>query len=283
MRLLFLFQFVTVLVFSQEKLESSLLWKIEGKQFTQPVYVFGTMHLISEEAYYFPKKLEKLIAKSDEIILEIADIDANALNISSLMLKEGSMLDPFGEAQKDSIYQWIENELNLSKENFNRSFGRFKPIIIVQLAAQKSVGLNAKSYEKTIASIADKKKVTIKGFETIDQQIGFFDSLSTEASIEMVMESIRPTEDDSISIKLEECYRSQDIDALYSLIHQSESSISDHEGVFLEKRNLNWLKDIETLDDKKLFIAVGAGHLGGKNGLIRLLQNKGYTLTPVNL
>jgi len=35
--------------------------------------------------------------------------------------------------------------------------------------------------------------------------------------------------------------------------------------------------------NKRCFIAVGAGHLGGPNGVIRLLEKEGYTLTPVEL
>jgi len=31
----------------------------------------------------------------------------------------------------------------------------------------------------------------------------------------------------------------------------------------------------------KSFYAVGAGHLGGENGLINLLLKEGYTVTPV--
>jgi len=39
----------------------------------------------------------------------------------------------------------------------------------------------------------------------------------------------------------------------------------------------------ELIREKRTFIAVGAGHLGGPNGVIRLLQQKGYTHTPIKL
>lgn len=283
MRILAVIFLFTTIGFSQEKLDAALLWKIEGKQFTNPVYIFGTMHLISEEAYYFPKKLEKLIAKSDEVVLEIAEIDANATNLSALILEEGSMLDDFNQAQKDSIFSWIEVELHLSEEDFTKAFGKFKPIVLVQLAAQKNVGFNAKSYEKEIAAIAEKKNVRITGLETIDQQIGFFDSLSQQATTKMVMESIRHSHDDSLTTLMESYYKGQNIDELYELIHNSASSISEHESIFLEQRNINWIKAIEKMEDQQLFIAVGAGHLGGPQGLIRLLREKGFTLTPIEL
>jgi uncharacterized protein YbaP (TraB family) len=68
------------------------------------------------------------------------------------------------------------------------------------------------------------------------------------------------------------------------LINQDKGILSKKEDEFLSKRNQNWVPKIkESISSKKCFIAVGAGHLGGPNGLIRLLQKEGYTLTPVQL
>jgi len=50
----------------------------------------------------------------------------------------------------------------------------------------------------------------------------------------------------------------------------------------LVKRNLNWIPKIEDLIAKEsTFIAVGAAHLAGSMGVINLLREKGFTLTPV--
>jgi uncharacterized protein YbaP (TraB family) len=68
------------------------------------------------------------------------------------------------------------------------------------------------------------------------------------------------------------------------MIHEEGGTISQEENTFLEERNKNWVPKIATfIAQKKTFIAVGAGHLGGPNGLIRLLEQKGYTLTPIVL
>ncbi|MFM7726279.1 MAG: TraB/GumN family protein, partial [Flavobacteriales bacterium] len=49
--------------------ESSLLWKLEGPGIKKGCYLFGTMHLIEKERFYFPEKLRKLAEKADVIVM----------------------------------------------------------------------------------------------------------------------------------------------------------------------------------------------------------------------
>ena len=52
--------------------------------------------------------------------------------------------------------------------------------------------------------------------------------------------------------------------------------------IMLEKRNINWVAQLKKIMDKKnIFIAVGAGHLVGENGVIDLLKKEGYKLRPL--
>ena len=58
---------------------------------------------------------------------------------------------------------------------------------------------------------------------------------------------------------------------------------SNYEDVLLRNRNLNWIPVMSKLmATGPVFFAVGAGHLGGETGVIRLLRKQGYTLTPVS-
>lgn len=52
--------------------------------------------------------------------------------------------------------------------------------------------------------------------------------------------------------------------------------------MLVDNRNENWIDDITTLIEKnKTFIAVGMGHLGGENGILNLLEEKGYGIQRV--
>jgi uncharacterized protein YbaP (TraB family) len=50
----------------------------------------------------------------------------------------------------------------------------------------------------------------------------------------------------------------------------------------LDNRNLKWIPQIiETSKETPTFYAVGAGHLGGEKGVIRLLRKEGFKVTAV--
>jgi hypothetical protein len=68
------------------------------------------------------------------------------------------------------------------------------------------------------------------------------------------------------------------------MLHENGGVLHSEEKIFIDDRNKKWIPQIrESLASKRTFIAVGAGHLGGPNGLIRLLEKEGYTLSPVEL
>lgn len=67
-----------------------------------------------------------------------------------------------------------------------------------------------------------------------------------------------------------------------SLFKDTDFGMEAHQDILLNNRNKNWVTQLKTLmDTESLFVAVGAGHLVGKEGLISLLRKEGYTLTPI--
>jgi uncharacterized protein YbaP (TraB family) len=78
-----------------------------------------------------------------------------------------------------------------------------------------------------------------------------------------------------------EVYQKQHLNELQHLLDQ-EPGFSDTKEVMLDNRNKNWVTQLrDILPQKNIFIAVGAGHLVGENGLISLLKKEGYTLRPI--
>ena len=100
----------------------------------------------------------------------------------------------------------------------------------------------------------------------------------------MIMETIRGNVDHRETMQLIDVYLSQDIEKIYEFTTKSAMSSEEFEEEMLTNRNMNWIKPIQKIIKKnKAFIAVGAAHLGGPNGVVELLRQKGYTLTPVKL
>ena len=78
-------------------------------------------------------------------------------------------------------------------------------------------------------------------------------------------------------------YKQQHLSALMENDAADDEMMKNYLPLLLDNRNKNWVKQLETILPKKsLFIAVGAGHLSGDNGLINLLRKKGYTVQPLH-
>lgn len=265
--------------------DDALLWKIKGEGVHKNCYLFGTMHLIEEDYFLFPSKLKKAIAKSEVLTMELADLPDPSKSLKYIMLKEGSFFDYFNEEQEDSILTWANENLNLSEEAFKKTFNKFKPFAVVQVATQMQFIGKTKSYELEFISLAEENNLDIKGLETIEQQMAIFDSLTPAQQSEMVMENIRDFDSNLSDMKsLMEVYDLQQVDALYEKIHEEGGVIEEEQEAFLDNRNANWVPQIEEMiKSNAVFIAVGAGHLGGPNGVIRLLEKEGYELIPIKL
>lgn len=265
--------------------QSSLLWKIEGQDIPKGSYLFGTMHLIEKNYFIFPDKLEKLVKKSDQLVMELAGMPNQLEALNLVQLKEGSFFDYFTPEQTDTILQWAKTEMKMSEAGFRASMTKMKPFVVVQMATQMHFMGKTESYEMTFEKIARENNVTILGLETLEQQMAIFDNLSKEQQTEMVMEGIRNMEKSlQQTEQMQKLYSGQNVDSLFLMIQEEGETITEEMSDFLDKRNKNWVPQIkEMIKEKKTFIAVGAGHLGGPNGVIRLLEKEGYTLTPVKL
>lgn len=289
LRIVLIFVFVQSLIFAQTSefpfTESSLLWKVEGPGIKKGCYLFGTMHLIEKEHFYFPSKLVKLVEKSEALVMELPGLPNQLEAMKYVTLKEGSFFDYFTSEQTDSILVWAKEKMGMSEESFRATMSKMKPFVVVQMATQMQFIGKTESYEMTLDQIAREKGLKIYGLETVAEQMSFFDKLTPEQQTRMVMDGLRDG-DEAIEMtrKMQELYTSQHVDSLFLMIQQEGGVLADEQSSFLDQRNEKWIPQIIDLASKqKVFIAVGAGHLGGPNGVIRLLQKQGYTVTPVKI
>jgi uncharacterized protein YbaP (TraB family) len=118
----------------------------------------------------------------------------------------------------------------------------------------------------------------------MDQQFDMLYNHSTvEEQAKQLVEMIK--QDDamaSVSVEMFTLYLQKDINALavkMESLPQDATGGLDH---LLKDRNVNWVQVLpELMKSGSQFIAVGAGHLPGSDGLIVLLRKEGYKVTPV--
>lgn len=270
--------------FTQEKdTTTSLLWEITGRKVKNPSYLFGTIHLISRDKFYFPESLQDKVKNSERLVMEIGGLSDQMQMASLLFLKEGDLFDHFTHEQTDSIINYMEQNLSYDSTQVRTMFGRMKPMALMQLFTKNAFGENPASYEMSLEKIAKEYELEIEGLESIEEQMAIFDNMTMEDQVEMVMSGIRSSEDSQqLMEQLQESYLSQDIDAIYKFMESDSSSMMNYEDDLLHDRNERWIPLIKKhVKKKRCFIAVGAAHLGGERGVINLLREEGYTVTPV--
>jgi Uncharacterized protein conserved in bacteria len=139
------------------------------------------------------------------------------------------------------------------------------------------------SYEMNLIDSAQQHKMSIIGLVTASSQLAIFDKMSKEDIQAMFHQTIKEIKSGAQqTADMITQYKKQNIDSLYQLIKESPD-ISHHEQVLLIDRNKQWVKMLQELMSKESsFVAVGAGYFSGDEGLIRLLQLKGYYVEPIN-
>lgn len=265
--------------------ESSLLWKIDGPGVKKGCFLFGTMHLIEKDYFVFPKSLQQIVKKTGVLIMELNGTPKQATVKSSLQLQVGSFFDFFTKEQSDSIVRWAAANLHMDSSNFCTFIQPMKPFVMAQLMAQIQFKKSVESYEMTFENLAKNEGIPIVGLETVEEQLKFIDQLPIATQVSMVMETIRLGDKSHAKlIELEQTYQSQNIDALHQLMQDETGIVANEQTTLVDNRNANWIPKIEKFIQKdRTLIAVGAGHLGGEKGIIRLLQAKGYRVTPIEL
>ncbi|XOV67411.1 MAG: TraB/GumN family protein [Fluviicola sp.] len=271
----------------EEGTNNSLLWLITKDGTQDTAFVFGTMHLIKKEYFFFPELLKNIIKESDKVVLEVGDEINNPLKAMALLrLEEGkSLYDFFDDKQKDSLIQWAENDLGMTESMFTMSFGKMKPFAVVSLASAEDMLKDSKSYEQTIMEVQKEAGIPLEGLETLEEQMSIFDDLSDEEQATMVMDAIRGGNEAEQQLEdMLRLYRAQNIDSMYLMVHDEGDVLADKENEFLTDRNQKWIPRMEEMmKDNRVFFAVGAAHLGGKEGVLELLRKEGYNVTSIKL
>lgn len=262
---------------------NSLLWEISGKGLKQPSYLFGTFHMMCKDDIAFSGALRKAIAASNEVYFEM-DLDDPANTFGAILymnMKNGKTLKDF---YTDDEYKRVAAYFKDSVQIPIELLKRMKPTMLEALLYPKMLSCkNMSGVEEELLKIAKEGKKEIKGFETIQFQSSVFDSIPYEKQAEGLLKTI-----DSIGQyrqyfdSMLHVYKTQRISDIEKLFNHTEFGMEDNMDVLLYNRNKNWVKQLlQILPKQNVFMAVGAGHLVGNQGLIELLRKEGYTMKPL--
>ena len=273
---------------SKNKVKSSgsLLWKIEKEGLPGTSYIYGTIHLMPKDKFFIGEDAKKALKASDALALE-ANIDMSLKEqiamAKKIMLPTGKTYqDYMSKEDYDALYDYLINTIGI-KESKVKRYLMLKPFNLAGIVLNEYYD-GIEIYEMKFTKIAKKAKIEILELEGIDFQLNLFDSLGMSMMFPKAEELIYIEEFE----KLMAAYITKDLSVLEKEMNISIAKATEVEqqqmNILINARNSDWVPKIDKMvHNQTTFIAVGAGHLYGENGVIKLLKDKGYTLTPMEL
>jgi len=268
---------VTSLGFAQN--ENSLLWEISGNGLEKPSYVFGTIHMICEEDYFFTEQFGKALSNSEVLITEI-----DFTNMQEMMEMQQAIQSDISlkERLTNEQYKKLTSLLNEKLGLDIMMFDKVSESGIASMVTMKSFPCeNFKMYEMELLQKAMAENKTFSGLESVKDQMKIMeDHLNIDASIKMLEELGTDVDSNKEMVAL---YKEQNIDELLGLLKESSYMNPKAYDEFVVNRNNNWVKKMpELMKNKSIFFAVGAAHLGSKDGVLDLLRAAGFKVEAIN-
>ena len=272
---------------AQEIKEKALLWEISGNKLEKPSYLFGTLHLACEGDVEMRPEIQNAFDASENLILEIAMDDP------ALMTK---MMQASISTDGKTISEKLGKDLavkvdSLLQEKMGTGLNSFDQLNLPTLSAQMSLlSLDcpmALGYDMVLTLEAEQIKKEVLGLESIEKQIEVLFSQSDEEAIQTIQYIVDNLDEFILETQqLMELYKQQNIQEMYNFTKRAFDDPKYPSGnieKFLDERNQNWIPIIEKhIQSRPSFIAVGAAHLAGEQGVIQLLRNQGFTVKAIN-
>ena len=262
----------------------SCVWKATSDQGT--LYLLGSVHLLTAEDYPLAPAIEEAYTQSEVLVFE-TDLQAmvtpetQQLILSKAILPGQRTLE--GELDPD-VYATLSQKLAETGLPA-AAIQKFKPwfatmtLMLLRMQAiglDPNLGLDQYFHRK---AVADKK--TAIGLESIEFQINLFDELSKGNQNGYTKHALKELEQmETMLGEMMTAWKNGDLDRLDETVRASFEEYPDMYKQFVTDRNKTWAKKLRDLSskDKTCMVVVGVAHLAGREGLLELLRQKGYTI-----
>jgi len=260
------------------------LWKVTSAKNT--VYFLGSIHLLKKEAYPLPQVFEDAFQDAAVVVLELHPDSLSPSHLQTLTLAKGMYSN--GKTLKSSIapatYQLVDDrlrEMGMAAALFNN----FEPWLVgiaitalklQQLGLDPNLGVDKYFFDK---AKHDGKEVL--SFESVEYQLDRIDGLSPKLQEAFLQQTLKDW--DLMAQELDglvQAWSKGETQLLENRLFESFSDFPEIYTKLITERNRNWLVQIEGFlqQERNYLIVVGAGHLLGKDSVLKSLETKGYVV-----
>jgi len=277
----------TVFLLSKETKEAGrgFMWEVQNNGNT--VYLVGSMHIADDSFYPLRPEFEQAFAEADYLGVEIDLSKAADEEQQNMIMKLGMYQD--GTTLKDHVSKDTYAKVGdiLEQNGMKRdALDAFKPWVVeTTISSLKSVMAGYEATEGIDLYFIQKaleRKIPIVELESYESQLSMFDQFSKELQEKNLNAALDNFDilDDGVD-QMADMWKKGDEKALLELTN-SMAGDAEYNKAMLIDRNIGMADKIDGYlkSDKKAeyFIVVGAAHYLGEHGVIKLLEDKGYTV-----
>lgn len=259
----------------------SMLWKVSGKNMKSPSYLYGTIHIQDAQVFAFDSTVTNAFSSCEAFAMEVLldEISMKGVKQAMMMPKGKVLTDLLSKEDFALLDSLCKAKLGVSAIFMNG----MKPFFVTSAIEQADMPQDKEmALDLFLLKKAREQGKLCYGVEEYMDQIKAIDAFSLKEQTEMLVYLLHDTA--VAAQEFEEmlnAYLGFNLDKMTEMM-QDTTLPKKFEKVLINKRNVTMAKQFDKIaNEHTLFCAVGAGHLGGKKGVIALLRKKGYTVEPV--
>nr|WP_246171589.1 TraB/GumN family protein [Sphingobium limneticum] len=259
------------------------LWQVQRGELNG--WLFGTIHVLPKGVAWDTPAIKEAMGASDRLILEAADLQDEQKTLG-LFEKMGRSpgLPPLEKRVPDGEKAALRKAMADGGTNSQLLSGyeSWAAAMLLSAASQQGLGVSqSDGVEPVLIETYKKAKKPIGGLETVERQFAAFDTLPETAQSALLVQTVHEAKGmKALYDRILTAWSKGDMEAIAKEDKVGEQPDPVVEEAILVARNRDWVKAIEPMKGRP-FIAVGAGHLTGRENLIELLKTQGYTITRV--
>jgi uncharacterized protein YbaP (TraB family) len=261
--------------------QKGVLWKLE-RSGSNPSYLFGTIHVADRRVTDLPPIVRDTFNSARSFTMELL-IDGSGLAqmAETMFFTDGRTLEAAIGAQRYAAVQRLFAERGLPQTDLQRQ----KPWVIVMMLSSPRPGGIALDLQLQLDAMQQQKPT--HGLETLAEQLAVFNELALDDQLALLDATLRQAPKlDAMIESMVQAYLARDLARVMAIM--DSSALEDRRlqetvmARLVTTRNQRMFERMRPrLDEGSAFIAVGAAHLAGRGGLLPLLEQAGWRVTPV--
>ncbi len=262
-----------------------LLWKIE-KQGMPVSFLYGTMHVADPRVTHLAPEVERAFTGADHFVMEVVmNFQAMGAITSASFFNDGRTLKKLmGEIEYKRLISLINKRFFVA-ENVIKHMKPWAVLMILMMPVDQQT--QGAALDMVLFRRASQRKIQVSGLETAEEQVAVFESSTMDDQLWLLNRSVKEIENTDLQMpRMLNAYVDRDLAELVEIQQQFMYDDSDIDDKFmhqlLEVRNYRMVKRMQTiLKQGNAFIAIGALHLPGDEGVLHLLEQQGYVVTSI--